>query len=283
MLGIVRTDLNKTGISYRDGFLIDYEPAGVAQPGNEVTWTPDPSHFGNPIPSDGTNENQVDWEVEAAHFGNIINPPSPPPPAVWTRLQNVTPVQGGSPQTITFESNCTPGSIIIVGVGNDPQGNATIEVSDPTNGSYSVLGTSTNGDATAQVFAIENTASTALTITVTSTVDSNHVLVMMSEYSGGTLSVDSTAPITAFTQTSAPSTPSLTTTVANDLLVAVFIYLGIGSISIGSGWTDEGTTNGGDDGLMESQYNVGIGTYTATCNTSDATTSYAGVLVALKV
>jgi hypothetical protein len=76
--GIVRTDLNTTGISYRNGFPITYLPVdGYAQPGNEidylpvdgyafpgnlVDWFPNPAFFGNP----------VTWEVNPAQFGNII-------------------------------------------------------------------------------------------------------------------------------------------------------------------------------------------------------------------
>jgi hypothetical protein len=69
-LGINRTDLNKTGITYKDGFPITL-PHNF---GNDVDWlTPDPAHFGNPIPSDGHNVNTVDWFTpNPAHFGNIF-------------------------------------------------------------------------------------------------------------------------------------------------------------------------------------------------------------------
>lgn len=69
-LGINRTDLNTTGITYKDGFPITL-PHDF---GNPVDWlTPDPTHFGNPIPSDGKNINTVDWPTpNPAHFGNIF-------------------------------------------------------------------------------------------------------------------------------------------------------------------------------------------------------------------
>jgi hypothetical protein len=41
--------------------------------GNDVDWqTPDPTEFGNPIPSDGTNENLVTWIPTPNHFGNPV-------------------------------------------------------------------------------------------------------------------------------------------------------------------------------------------------------------------
>jgi hypothetical protein len=65
--GLVRTDLNKTGISYRNGFpiLLPWEF------GTAVTL---PWFFGNPVPpTDPTfNSNPVNWTVNPAHFGNII-------------------------------------------------------------------------------------------------------------------------------------------------------------------------------------------------------------------
>jgi hypothetical protein len=59
-----RTDLNKTGISYKDGSPIT-EPHEFGTP---VTL---PHDFGNDIPSSGTNENDVTWLPNSAHFGNV--------------------------------------------------------------------------------------------------------------------------------------------------------------------------------------------------------------------
>lgn len=65
--GIVRTDLNKTGTSYRDGIPITLphtfgtaitlpKTFGIVEPVvdqtlvvNAVTWAPSPNHFGNTI------------------------------------------------------------------------------------------------------------------------------------------------------------------------------------------------------------------------------------------
>jgi len=76
--GLNRTDLNITGISYRNGFKITYDPVdGYAFPGNIVDWFVDPAHFGNEInylPVDGYAYpgKLVTWAINLAHFGNII-------------------------------------------------------------------------------------------------------------------------------------------------------------------------------------------------------------------
>lgn len=69
--GIVRTDLNITGISYRNGFLITL-PHDF---GNTVSWPPSPTHFGNPVTwavSPTHFGNIVTWLVNPAHFGNVV-------------------------------------------------------------------------------------------------------------------------------------------------------------------------------------------------------------------
>jgi hypothetical protein len=73
-LGVNRTDLNTTGITYKDGFPVTWPTPNPAHFGNPVDWlTPDPTHFGNPIPSDGNNVNTVDWQTpDPAHFGNLF-------------------------------------------------------------------------------------------------------------------------------------------------------------------------------------------------------------------
>jgi hypothetical protein len=61
-----RTDLNKTGISYKDGDPITI-PHEFGTPVNL------PHDFGNDIPSSGTNENDVTWLPSSEHFGNVFN------------------------------------------------------------------------------------------------------------------------------------------------------------------------------------------------------------------
>jgi hypothetical protein len=70
--GLVRKDLNLTGVSFRNGSPITL-PHDF---GNPVNWTPNPAHFGNPVPptDPSFNSNPVNWIVNPAHFGNLIGP-----------------------------------------------------------------------------------------------------------------------------------------------------------------------------------------------------------------
>ena len=76
-LGLNRTDLNLTGISFMHGtplvlppnFEADNEPSF---PGNIVDWLPTPAHFGNPVVLPWQFGNPVTWAINPAEFGNII-------------------------------------------------------------------------------------------------------------------------------------------------------------------------------------------------------------------
>jgi hypothetical protein len=65
--GLVRTDLNATGVSRRNGLAVTL-PLTVGTPISL------PDDFGNPIPPvlPVDNTNPVDWVPEASHFGNVI-------------------------------------------------------------------------------------------------------------------------------------------------------------------------------------------------------------------
>ncbi len=81
--GLVRTDLNTTGVSYRNGNPVP--PASPSDNSNPVNWVPSPAHFGNPVtvtPTGGREPqpapigtgNVVNWAPSPAHFGNKILP-----------------------------------------------------------------------------------------------------------------------------------------------------------------------------------------------------------------
>jgi hypothetical protein len=90
-LGKNNSDINNGGKSYRGG-----TPLTVPHEfGNPVTQGNDPTQFGNPIPSSGTNENRVTWTVSPSHFGNIIAPPSPAP-TVTSMNTTTGPITGGT-------------------------------------------------------------------------------------------------------------------------------------------------------------------------------------------
>jgi hypothetical protein len=70
--GLVRTDLNTTGVDFKDGTIIP--PNFPGSNANLVTWVPDPAHFSNPVPAtDATfDSNPVTWVPSPAHFGNVF-------------------------------------------------------------------------------------------------------------------------------------------------------------------------------------------------------------------
>ena len=112
-LGINRSDPNHGGTSYRNGTPIT-EPHDF---GNDVTWpTPDPAHFGNSIPSSGTNQNTVNWVPSPAHFGNIIAPPYPAPTFISV-TPNHGPAAGGTPLAIVGTNFIAP---VGVSIGGNP-------------------------------------------------------------------------------------------------------------------------------------------------------------------
>jgi len=90
-LGLVRTDVNKGGTSFRNGTPIN----GPLTFGNDVAWNPSSSHFGNPVPAtDPTfNSNPVNWTPASSHFGNEISGGAPtilPPSGTYNSAQTVT-------------------------------------------------------------------------------------------------------------------------------------------------------------------------------------------------
>jgi hypothetical protein len=69
MLGLNRTDLNITGISYLHGFPVNLN---TIEFGNLVDWSPSSSHFGNVVFLPLNLGNTVNWRVEPdVEFGNL--------------------------------------------------------------------------------------------------------------------------------------------------------------------------------------------------------------------
>ena len=112
MKGIVRTDLNKTGISYKDG-----NP--VVEPHEFNTPITLPKDFGHTMPvSDATlNTNPVSWSKSPEHFGNAFSSNSTPTltwtPAYLGSISFTTTVdQGGGVFLITAATGSINGSTI---------------------------------------------------------------------------------------------------------------------------------------------------------------------------
>ena len=90
-----------------------------------------------------------------------------------TILQSVamTTYGSGTTATRTFASACTPGSRIVAIATQENQA-GTFTISDPTNGTYAddstgAGGTGVSGSGAATIRSVANTASTALTVTLT--------------------------------------------------------------------------------------------------------------------
>ena len=64
-IGLNRTDLNNTGITYNEGLLIS-EPVNF---GNVIT---EPVNFGNVITEPVNFGNVISWMPNSAHFGNDL-------------------------------------------------------------------------------------------------------------------------------------------------------------------------------------------------------------------
>ena len=85
-LGLNRTDLNVTGITYLHGFPVNLN---TLEFGNLITWFPESSHFGNVILLPLNLGNAVNWRVETSRFGNYINfIPTPPPTVSGIELED---------------------------------------------------------------------------------------------------------------------------------------------------------------------------------------------------
>lgn len=117
--GLDRTDLNKTGISYRNGFPITL-PHNFGDP---ITL---PHDFGNGPPQD-TPGNSV---ILPKNFGNIILPAAPPTPVFLSVNPGGGAVAGGTPFTITG-MNFVSGASVSIG-GNPATGVVVVSSTEIT-------------------------------------------------------------------------------------------------------------------------------------------------------
>jgi hypothetical protein len=67
--GLNRTDLNTTGISYKNGFPIDTDTHVW---GNPVDWEISPSYFGTIVSLPVSFGNAITWKPISNHFGNSV-------------------------------------------------------------------------------------------------------------------------------------------------------------------------------------------------------------------
>jgi hypothetical protein len=126
--------------------------------------------------------------------------------------------------------------------------NTTMTVADPTNGTWNSIVTRywANVGYNVGLFWVANTASTALTVTATFGASASFGTIEIAEFSG----VATASPIdvnTAGNNLSATTTPSdvsMTTTLANDLVISAIGSDGA-AVSAGSGFTLTAAANNG--------------------------------------
>lgn len=77
--GIVREDLNVTGVDFKDGNPV-VTTVKTDTNSNPVNWVPTPTHFGNQIPAKSFLDNSavVNWPISPTWFGNKFGTAGPP-------------------------------------------------------------------------------------------------------------------------------------------------------------------------------------------------------------
>ena len=160
---------------------------------------------------------------------------------------------GGSTHSIskTYGSNVTAGNLLVALCSSLAGGSSTGSVSDTLNGSWTVYGSWHAGASSLTsggIFYFANTAGGSAP-TVTLTVDSgdDYPEIVLYEFSGvaATLLTDGSL-VSATGNSAAPASGTLTTTNANDLLVALATSSSATGVSAGTGgsWQYTTTTNG---------------------------------------
>lgn len=168
----------------------------------------------------------------------------------WLIIQNTNQGSSGgnntTSYTVTFGANNTPGSTLIASVGIQIGTNTAPNVSDPTNGNWTLLNSSLRSTTTGVfLYAVDNTASTALVVTTDAGGTTSFRRTNIYEATGGA-AVASIIDVKGSTNgASAASTnlsqPTLTTTNAGDLIFTNLITGGIvtaSSVNPGSGDID---------------------------------------------
>lgn len=162
---------------------------------------------------------------------------------------------GADPLALAYNGAVTPGSLLIAAVFWD-QNTQTCSVSDPTNGTWTAIGSPTTGAGSLagfrrQMFWKLNTASTAITVTADCSGTGASDGLAIHEYSyGATPSIDGT-PVYDNVSSSTPTTSAIITTQNADLLFAMDTVTGSVS-SAGTGYVLRETfdgTNGTEDDL----------------------------------
>jgi hypothetical protein len=223
-LGLNRTDLNNTGTSYRNGTPVTL-PLDV---GNDVGWqTPDPTHFGNPILTSGTEQNVVNWPTpDPTHFGNNVSieptlstPSFTPAGGTYTGTQSVTLTLDPSAQETYYTTDGTTPS--------------------PTNGTLYTTAISVSSSETIKAISLASGYISSAVGSASYTINSG----------SGVALVSHAAALNNGSFAGTITTSPIDTTGANFLIVSVFTF-GTASRTVsdsyGNLWQALATGSGGD-------------------------------------
>jgi hypothetical protein len=230
-----RTDLNKTGINYKDGTPIT-EPHEFGTPVNL------PHDFGNDIPvSDATlNSNPVTWPTpNPAHFGNINPNGGVPPPPVQAATPTFAPVAGsyGPTQSVSISST-TPGATIYYTTnGVDPttgdtaySGPVSVAVSETLKAIAVAVGF-TNSAVGSAVYVINGQVATPTFSPVAGTYGGTQNVTISTVTSGATIyyTTNGSDPTTGSTQYATPVAVATSETLKALAVKANYVDSAIGS------------------------------------------------------
>jgi hypothetical protein len=195
----------------------------------------------------------------------------------------------------TFSTTPASGNTIVVGVDCYGSTNCTTSsITDSAGNSYAQIGpTASHGGAQniTNVWlycasGIATGSNFTVTAHLTDSGSSGDSDIYIAEYSGVTCGVDqsATGSLTSGTATTLLQTSSVTTTNANDLLVAIGSASTGNAATAGSGYTLRQNDNGGtaEFGGLEDQIVSATGSYSGSMTIAVTTTDWAMVMVALK-
>lgn len=187
----------------------------------------------------------------------------------WVQSKTVA---SGSFANATFTSATTTGNLIVVAMSSNATATGSEACSDNQGNTYTKLTgiNSVQGGAYAAWYAWNITGGATHTVTVSCPSGGNATSVVVQEFSGVQASADPLDQVStkATGSSSTPTSNSITTTVANEMVIGLFF--GTTTTSAGTGYTNllESSSTNANRTAMESQAALSTGTYTATVSSS---------------
>jgi hypothetical protein len=191
-------------------------------------------------------------------------------PVFTTRIQSVAVATTVASASLTATLSPTQsGSLLVVNAGRKT---STITITDSSSQTYTLINRLTDGNDNNYFFYKSNSAAGVTSVTITCSTGTDHLILIVSEYSGLTTTpLDKSAGVDNNATTSWSSGLTATTTQASELLIGTAMatqhaattfvagsgYLGVNSVT-------NNTTGANMVAFMEERYVNAIGTYAAT-------------------